>query len=103
MFDFLLMASEKLKEAREWLTFGLSFLTMLAIPIGLLILNNQKMVIEREIEEKYVNKETFNQMRSTWDSGLGELRGSINAMLIQQAHLQDAQESLKEKLDRGTH
>lgn len=99
LVKLLIMASEKLKEVREWLTFALSAATVIAIPVGFIILENQRLQIEKNASERYVDKMTFSDAKSRWDTGLGELRGSMQALQLEQQHQTDVMQMMKEKFD----
>lgn len=113
--------SDKAKEWREWGTFWLSGLAVLVIPVGALILKNQRLEMEQGFASNYVTKQTFEnqklavektfesekqevnkQVQETWKK-LGETNGKLDSVLIQQAQmstiLQDLREAVK---DRGT-
>ena len=96
---------EKMKELREWATFGLSFITVLAIPGIWLILHNQRLEIEQEISKAYVQKSDFDSAKVRLDSvdrdnaqAVGEIRGQLNSILIQQARMEDSLSVLKDSV-----
>src|SRR6266566_6507630 len=101
------MSNEKLHEIREWSTFVLSFLTVVAIPVGLLILSNQRMQIEREVGEKFVSKTDYVQDRIRFDQDrreeakhIGEIQGKLDSLLLEQVHMNDTVSLLKEEVIR---
>lgn len=104
-FEF--MASEKMKEAREWSTFIVTVLTGIGLPLFYFLiaitLKNQRLEIQADAKDRFVHKEDFNIVQHTWDTSLGEVRGSLNAIIIQQTHQSDAIENLKEKIDSSNH
>ncbi len=53
------MATERTKEVREWLGFAFSLLTLIAIPVGAVILRNQRLEIREETRHDYVSKELY--------------------------------------------
>lgn len=93
------MAGEKMKEVREWLTFGLSLITVILIPTGYLILANQRLEIERDAADRFVDKASFNAARSIWDTGIGEVRGQLGSIQLQLQHQSDVVQGMKERFD----
>lgn len=53
------MATERLREVREWGTFILTLLTVALIPICLLALKNQRLETLQTVSERYVSKDEF--------------------------------------------
>jgi hypothetical protein len=99
------MTQEKIHEVREWATFILSFMTVVAIPVGLLILGNQRLSIERDIAAHYVSKESYIEDRSRAELGMheeakhiGEIQGKLDSLLLEQVHMNDTVSILKDEL-----
>lgn len=76
------MASEKLREAREWLTFAASLLTVIGIPVGLLVLRNQKLETLEQVRHEYVTKESFEANKSAQASELNSLKTTEASEII---------------------
>jgi len=55
------MASERTKEIREWITFIGTILTVVLVPIGIIVLDRNKLQIERDAAEKFVAKEAYDK------------------------------------------
>lgn len=53
------MASDKLKEFRDWLNLLFTLLTVAVLPICWLALRNQKLEIREEMRERYISTELF--------------------------------------------
>ncbi len=92
-----------MKELREWGTFALSAITVLAIPAVWLVLHNQKLEIEQDVSSKYVQKMDYEANKSSLDNAdrdnakaVGEIRGQLNSILIQQARMEDSLAVLKD-------
>lgn len=98
------MASERTREIREWLTFGLSLLTLIGIPCGMLVLRNNRLEIREEWRAQlqaqlqlYVTAESFKAENAKLAAENTNLRAEvivINAKLdkiqIQLVRLTDA-------------
>lgn len=94
----------KLRDLREWGTFLISLVTLVAIPIGLIILRNQRLEIEQEISKGFVAKISYAEdliraeaERRDQRSSIGEIRGKIDNMLTEQIRMSDALAVLKER------
>lgn len=94
----------KLRDLREWGTFLISLVTLVAIPIGLIILRNQRLEIEQEISKGFVAKISYTEdliraeaERRDQRSSIGEIRGKIDNMLTEQIRMSDALAVLKER------
>lgn len=57
------MASERLKEVREWGNFIITILVGIAIPVGIMVLKNEKLEIQADVREKFVAKSDFIEYR----------------------------------------
>ncbi len=97
----------KLHDAREWATFILSFITVIAIPVGLLVLNNQRMEIEKEISDKFLSKTTYSEDRIRIDQSrmdevksIGEIQGKLNSLFLEQVRMSDNISLLKDQVTR---
>lgn len=91
------MATERLKEAREWIQFGLAILTVLIIPAGLLILKNQRLEIAAEMQRNYVSVESYRASVATQvaenaalKAELSSLSAEIRSMRVTLVRLTDA-------------
>jgi hypothetical protein len=49
----------KTEQVRDWITFGGTLLTLLIIPVGMLILRDQRYQIMDEVRHGYVAQESF--------------------------------------------
>lgn len=100
-----MLPTEKYRELREWGTFWLSFATAVAIPIGLLILKNQRLEIESAVAERYVSKEAWLKDKSdlaeedkiTWKK-VTEIGVKLDDIRMDQVRMQDSISSIKEAL-----
>ncbi len=97
----------KLHELREWSTFVLSFITVVAIPIVILVLNNQRMAIEKEISEAFVSKTIYSEDRLRVDQdrreeakSIGEIQGKLNSLFLEQVRMSDNISLLKDQVTR---
>lgn len=102
----IFMPSEKTREIREWLTFGISALTLIAIPVGLLILRNQRLEIERDFGQEYVHKALFVDHMNRMDGAdklameeIGKLNGKVDVMLSHQQHMDASLTSLRDNIN----
>lgn len=80
------MATERIQNYREWATLIISFLTLLGIPVGGLILRNQRLEIRDEMHREYVAIETY--------------RAGITSTAAENAALKAQIEALSAKMDR---
>ncbi len=101
------ISRDKLHELREWATFILSGMTVVAIPIGLLILNNQRMAIEKEVARLYVAKDSYTEDRMRIDQSrideaksIGEIQGKLNSLFLEQVRMSDNISLLKDQVTR---
>lgn len=99
--------SEKMKEARDWINLIMTALTLVAIPVGILILNNQKYQIQLDAQERYVTKATFSEEKAHQEAidkdqyqKTGELTGKIDVVLLNQARQGESIASIKEAIRR---
>lgn len=69
------MASERTREIREWMTFGLSLLTLIGIPCGLLVLRNNRL----EIREEWRNQLQFYVTADAFKSENAKLTEAVKA------------------------
>ena len=83
------MTSDKMKEIREWATFVLSAVTVVAIPIGILILRNQRLEIQVDEAKKYVTLDSYKTDSAVHNQEYGEIKGQLSAVLLEQAHQSD--------------
>jgi hypothetical protein len=51
--------TERVREFRDWTNLVLTGLTVLVIPIGLLVLRDQRFLIMDEVRRSYVSQEAF--------------------------------------------
>lgn len=101
------MSSDKVKNIREWGTFIMSAMAVLLIPIGLLILSNQRYQIEQQVAEKYVSKENFSieklhredTDKDQWQK-IGELSGKLDTVILNQARQGESLAGIKEQLQQ---
>jgi hypothetical protein len=80
------MATERLREVREWVQFALALVTVLIIPAGLLVLRNQRLEIREEMRQAYVSAAVF--------------QSSVNALAVENSSLKSEIGSLNVKIDR---
>lgn len=92
------MVTEKIKEVREWATFMLSAVTVVAIPVGLLILRNQRLEILNDVAGKYVTSETYKAGLASQAQSYGEIKGKLDSMFIEQIHMSDNFQVLKDQI-----
>ncbi len=99
------MTSDKVKNIREWATFFLSAVAVLLIPIGLLILTNQRYQIEIAARDQFVSKATFADEKANRDSidkdqwqKMGELSGKLDTMILNQARQGESLAGIKEQI-----
>lgn len=92
------------KELREWGTFILSLLTLIAIPIAAVILHSQRLELMKEVSDKYVPKEVYaeDQLRVDRDrqetrQQIGVIQGKLDSVLLEQVHLNDNITLVKEQ------
>ncbi len=93
------MISDKMKELREWGTFWMSVATVVAIPVGLLILSNQRLQIMKEVGEKYVTSETYKTGMAEQAKSQGKIEGKLDSMFIEQIHMSDTFQTLKDQIN----
>lgn len=96
------MASDKTKEIREWATLILSAVTVIAIPLGLLILKNQRLEIMSAVETKlgsYVPLETYKKDVADQARSQGELKGKLDSVFIEQLHMSDSFSAFKDQMN----
>lgn len=98
-------SKDRIKEWREWSTFILSFITVIAIPLGVLILNNQRLEIEREVAQSYITRSGYAEDRSRMDQDrldmakhIGEIQGKLDSVLLEQVRVNDNINLLKEQV-----
>lgn len=91
------MATERTREIRDWINFALTILTVLIVPIGLLVLRNQRLEIREEMRQDYVTKEIYKVNEQARDAtstrisaDITELNLKLDRMQIQLARLMDA-------------
>lgn len=99
------MATEQMKEWREWGTFALTLLTVVAIPVGALILRNQRLEIAAECDHKYATQAMVTAERAEREAGdqstwrrLGETNGKLDTVIVQQASMLQTVLDLKEEV-----
>lgn len=110
----------RLKEVREWGTFMLSLLTVVAIPIGLVVLRNQRLEIEREVTDKFLTRSEYvddknltrtgyNEDKSRYEEErrnilqtIGVVQGKLDSVLFEQVRLNDSFSLIKEKFNQAT-
>jgi len=97
----------KMREIREWATFVLSFLTVAAIPIGMLILRNVQFEIKQDISRDFVSQSSYTQDKDRLNEDrrqelqtIGVIQGKLDSMLVEQIHTSDNLALLKEQLSR---
>lgn len=91
------MATERLRDLRDWLNLVFTIITVAVLPICWLALRNQKLEIREEMRQQYITSETFkaeNAKLSAENTKLGAEITIINAKLdriqIQLVRLTDA-------------
>jgi cell division protein FtsB len=89
--------NEKLKEARDWATLGLSLLAVLILPAGLLVLKNQRLEMAAEVRREYVSVETYragvaavSAENSALKAEIAILNGKMDKLQITIVRLTDA-------------
>jgi len=99
--------TEKLKELREWGTFFLTLLTLVAVPVLALVLRNQRLEMQQEADKKYVTQEAFRLEQvdrqtadkaiedKTWQK-IGETNGKLDSVIVQQATMMQTLVDLRE-------
>lgn len=113
------MASERAKEIRDWVTFVVSVLTLVLIPFGYLVLDRQRLQIEKDISLTYVSRDqmTAHQLWETeqhtgldkdnqrtkeqltkFDGKLDALSIKLDATIQGQAVAQQQMNSVQDKL-----
>jgi hypothetical protein len=91
------MATERTRELREWATFGLSLLTLIGIPCGLLILRNSRLETREEMRLGYVSIEVYHNDLARRDAEIARrdadnavISAKIDRLTISVARLTDA-------------
>ncbi len=69
---------DKIREFREWATFGFTILTVLLFPIGALIMKNQKLEIEADADARYVSKPVFEASSISTNSKLDSIENKLS-------------------------
>lgn len=82
------MASEQIKNVREWLTFSLSLLTVLIVPVGVLVMRNQRLEIASEVQRGYVSLETYHAGLTVVAAENAALKSQIEALNAKMDKLQ---------------
>lgn len=98
------MNRDKMKEVREWGTFILSFLTVVAIPLGYAVLHGERLEIEKEIADSYLSKTAYNEDKNRYEQerrdmqqSIGAIQGKLDSVLMEQVHLNDSIAIIKER------
>lgn len=89
---------DKLKELREWGTFWLSLLTVICIPVGILILRNQRLEIERGVSDIYVTKAVWQEEKASAERHQTEVGQKLDTILAEQIRQQSIIGSLRESI-----
>src|SRR5213595_339748 len=96
---------EKLHEARAWATLIMSVFTTVAIPVGWLVLSNQRMEIEKQTQQLYISKATYDSDRQHNDEdrrdeakSIGEIQGKLNSLFLEQVRMSDNISLLKDNV-----
>lgn len=99
----------QLREMREWGTFGLSLVTLIAIPIGLIVLHNQRLEIEAKIGREYISRSNYTEDRTRAEQdrretiqSIGELKGKLDTVIMEQVRMGDTLAVLKESSRKPT-
>jgi cell division protein FtsB len=74
------MASEKMREVRAWVNLFLTFLTVLIIPAGLLVLKNQRLEILEQSRKEFVSIETYRLNLATIAAENSSLKAEISLL-----------------------
>jgi hypothetical protein len=72
--------NERVKEIREWATFALTALTVAVVPLGLLIMSNQKLEIQKEADSKYQTRMDAHDFQETTNNKLDKLADGMAAV-----------------------
>lgn len=95
----------RMKEIREWGTFCLSLLTVIALPVGYVVLHNARLEIMNEVSQKYVAKDVYEKdsMRQEQERGqmqvtIGIVQGKVESIQLEQIHQADSLSMIKEQL-----
>lgn len=68
-----------LKELREWGNFGLTLLIAVMIPMGAIVLKNQRLEIQSDADRKYQTKEDANAFQTATNTKLDKITDAAEA------------------------
>lgn len=93
-----------MKELREWGTFALSLVTVVAIPVCYSILHSQRLEIEKEMSTDFLSKSSylddrnrFDQERRDMQQSIGAIQGKLDTVILEQVHINDSIAIMKER------
>lgn len=74
------MASERVNNIRDWANLALTLIISLAIPVGALVLKNQRLEITSEMQRNFVSIETYRYGVATTAAENAQLRSQIEVL-----------------------
>lgn len=84
------MATEKLREARDWLNLGFTIISVMVVPVGLLVLRNQKLEIQQDMAQKYVPLDLYKEARAADTANAAAMNAKIDRLNTSVTRLTDA-------------
>ena len=97
------MKGEKIKEFREWATFILTALTLVAIPMGAMVLKNQRLEIEANADSKYQTKADAAAFQSVTNAKLDKLADNSDSTRQDIASIRATLSSINERKKINEH
>lgn len=82
------MMNERIREVRDWINLVLTFLTVLIVPIGLLILKDQRLEIMDQVRHEYIPRDIYTADREVAKADNARLATDVTDINVKLDHIQ---------------